>query len=225
MSTFVLVSEKSWHRKLYKDLRQKQPHAAWHLVDKKEDFTPERLRQIGPEKIFIPHWSYIIPGEIYNNFECVLFHMTDLPYGRGGSPLQNLILNGHTKTKISAIRVSKGLDTGDVYMKRSLSLSGTARQIFERSTAVIFRMILKITENKYVLKPQEGTPVVFKRRTPEMSDLKDLGTLREIYDYIRMLDGEGYPPAFLETEHFKFEFTKAKYQETEINAHVRIIKK
>ncbi len=25
-------------------------------------------------------------------FECVCFHMTDVPYGRGGSPLQNLII-------------------------------------------------------------------------------------------------------------------------------------
>ena len=25
--------------------------------------------------------------------------MTDLPFGRGGSPLQNLIINGYKKTK------------------------------------------------------------------------------------------------------------------------------
>ena len=29
--------------------------------------------------------------------------MTDLPYGRGGSPLQNLIIRGFESTKISAI--------------------------------------------------------------------------------------------------------------------------
>lgn len=43
--------------------------------------------------------------------------MTNLPYGRGGSPVQNLILNGHKKTIISALNVTKDLDAGDVYLK------------------------------------------------------------------------------------------------------------
>ena len=29
--------------------------------------------------------------EIHENYKCIIFHMTDLPFGRGGSPLQNLI--------------------------------------------------------------------------------------------------------------------------------------
>jgi len=37
---------------------------------------------------------WIILKEIFENYEIILFHMTDLPYGRGGSPLQNLIVRG-----------------------------------------------------------------------------------------------------------------------------------
>ena len=43
--------------------------------------------------------------------------MTDLPYGRGGSPLQNLIANKIYDTKISAIRAEGGIDTGRIYLK------------------------------------------------------------------------------------------------------------
>ena len=46
--------------------------------------------------------------------------MTDLPYGRGGSPLQNLIARGFLETKISAILVEKQLDAGPVYLKMEL---------------------------------------------------------------------------------------------------------
>ena len=51
-----------------------------------------------------------IPTEIFTSFECIVFHMTDLPYGRGGSPLQNLIVRGHKKTKVSALKVVKEVD-------------------------------------------------------------------------------------------------------------------
>lgn len=44
--------------------------------------------------------------------------MTDLPYGRGGSPLQNLIVRNHYKTKISEIRVKKEIDSGPIYLKK-----------------------------------------------------------------------------------------------------------
>ena len=49
--------------------------------------------------------------------------MTDLPYGRGGSPLQNLIVRGHKETKISAIKVVKELDAGPVLSSLELMLN------------------------------------------------------------------------------------------------------
>ena len=73
----------------------------------------------GPVEQTIPN---IIPKKIYSNYDCIVFHMTDLPYGRGGSPLQNLIVRGHKETKISALNVQSGLDTGDIYLKKKLIL-------------------------------------------------------------------------------------------------------
>ena len=82
----------------------------------------------------IPHWSYIIPKDIFNLFNCVVFHMTDLPFGRGGSPLQNLIIRGYEKTKISALKVTNGIDSGPIYLKKPLSLDGTAYEIMIRAS-------------------------------------------------------------------------------------------
>ena len=45
--------------------------------------------------------------------------MTDLPYGRGGSPLQNLIINGHKETMMSALRCVQELDAGPIYLKKN----------------------------------------------------------------------------------------------------------
>ena len=86
------------------------------------------MEKTGHRWVLVPHWSWIIPATIHERFEVVIFHMTDLPYGRGGSPLQNLIVRGHERTMISAIRCVEEMDAGPVYLKRELSLHGSRKR-------------------------------------------------------------------------------------------------
>lgn len=226
-SKYIILSEKSWNSNLANQLKLQFLFSEWKTINSKEDFNIDFLLEYSPNKIFIPHWSHIITPEIYENYECIVFHMTDLPFGRGGSPLQNLIIRGVKTTKISAIKVKKGLDTGDVYLKRTLKLDGTANEIFQRSTFIIEEMISDIIKNKRQPVPQVGEIVEFKRRKPEESNIVDLDDLEKVYDYIRMLDCEGYPHAYFETPHLKFEFINANFDTNEeiISANVRIFKK
>ena len=221
---FVIVSEKKWNREIHASIQAKLG-GDWFLINKKQDFNEAYLNRLKPEKIFIPHWSYFIPDNIYKKFECIVFHMTDLPYGRGGSPLQNLIVRGHKKTKISAIKVVKEIDAGDIYLKKDLSLEGTAKEIYYKATHVIEEMIVEIIENNIIPEPQTGEPTYFKRRKPEESEIKGLTDLEQVYDYIRMLDADGYPRAFLENEQFRFDFSNAVKNSDHIIADVRITKK
>ena len=225
--TNIIVSEKEWNRNLISSLEKEYKNTNWLFINNKKDFTQDALSKQKIDKIFIPHWSYIIPKEIYSNYECIVFHMTDLPYGRGGSPLQNLIVRGHTETKISAIRVVKELDAGSIYLKKDLSLAGTAEEIFIRANAVIEHMISEIISKDLEPKVQEGDIVKFKRRKPEDSNISEVRDLKKVYDHIRMLDADGYPHAFLETSNIKLEFTNANYNKDDeiITAHVRIFKK
>ena len=48
-------------------------------------------------------------------YDCVIFHMTDLPYGRGGSPLQNLIIRGYKKTNVVSNKCVGEVDAGPIY--------------------------------------------------------------------------------------------------------------
>ena len=226
MENILIVSEKSWNKELVSYLQSTMPQYAFYLISQKEDFTVERIGSISPVKIFIPHWSYIIPSAIFERYECIVFHMTDLPYGRGGSPLQNLIVRGLTATKLSALRVEVGLDTGPVYLKMDLSLSGTAEEIFVRVNKLVGKMIVEIIQNNLQPVPQEGDPVVFKRRKPEQSDMSGLEKLEEIFDYIRMLDADGYLHAYIEKGEFRYEFTRASIKaDGSIVADVKITKK
>jgi len=224
---YIILSEKKWHEDLFNQLKNEFNENEWRLINKKADFNLHLLNEFKPDKIFIPHWSYIIPEEIFNSFDCIVFHMTDLPFGRGGSPLQNLIIRGFKSTKISAIKVQTGIDTGDVYLKKHLDLTGSAHEIFQKSAIIIGEMIKEIILKKSMPSPQIGEIVEFNRRKPEESNISGLEEFENIYNYIRMLDCEGYPHAFIETEFFKVEFTNANFFESEkiITANVRIFKK
>ena len=70
----------------------------WELISARDDLSLDALRALQPAYVFFPHWSWRVPKKIVEEFSCVCFHETDLPYGRGGSPLQNLIVRGHKST-------------------------------------------------------------------------------------------------------------------------------
>jgi methionyl-tRNA formyltransferase len=135
-----------------------------------------------------------------------------VPYGRGGSPLQNLIWRGHIETKVSALRMMSEMDAGPVYMKRPLSLDGRAEAIYRRLAEVVFDMMDEIVATEPTPVPQHGEPVVFPRRKPADSELPRVGDGRALYDHIRMLDAPTYPLAFVDWGHFRLEFAEAELQ-------------
>lgn len=219
--TYILAASKIWHPNISENL-SKRTLKKFFTVKSPHELTFDYIKTINPEYIFFPHWSYTIPSEIYQNFECVIFHMTDLPYGRGGSPLQNLIANGIYQTKISALRCEAEIDSGPIYIKKPLLLEGKAQDIYQQANLIIEEMIVEIIQKKLVPIPQEGEIVSFSRRTKEQSNIAHLHELNKIYDYIRMLDAEHYPKAFIETEHLRLEFNDANLHGTEISAKVTI---
>ncbi len=212
MANYVVATIKSWNVENFHVLKKKYPEHNWTIFSKKEDFTKEVLEKLKPDYVFIPHWSWIIKKNIYDSYECIVFHMTDLPYGRGGSPLQNLIVLGKKETKISAIRVAEGIDTGDIYIKEPLTLDGSATEIFKRFSEIVFtKMIPQFLENSIKPKPQSGEITTFVRRKPDQSNLVSLESIEKVYDYIRMLDAEGYPHAFIDSDFQHYTFTNATY--------------
>ncbi len=194
-------------------------------IHRKRTAHNRELRKINPRYIFFPHWSWLVPNSILTEFNCICFHMTDLPYGRGGSPLQNLIILGHNKTKLSALKMSPELDAGPIYLKESLSLEGSATDIFKRATETTFDMINTIIKSTPSPTPQQGKVVKFTRRKPAESELNSSMSLEEVFDTIRMLDAESYPKAFIELGNIRFELSDVYKSGNELKATVTIHEK
>lgn len=221
----IIATIKSWNieRALRLQKRYKNVHDI-RIYSEKGELTYENICDFEPDYIFFPHWSYLIPSNITDRWKCVVFHMTDLPYGRGGSPLQNLIVRGHKETKISAIAVTDELDGGPVYMKKTLSLAGSAQEIFVRCADIVFdEMIPGFLESSLTPVPQSGEPVVFKRRKPEESEITVDLEIEKIYDHIRMLDAEGYPRAYIDHGGCRFYFEAADFDKDSETIEARVM--
>lgn len=218
---YLVAGSKSWNARIFQQVIARYP-GHWAYIDSKEQLTLDFVARIEPRYIFFLHWSWIVPDALIERYECVCFHMTDVPYGRGGSPLQNLILRGHRDTMVTALRMVSELDAGPVYLKRKMGLEGSAAEIYERASAIAAEMILRLIESEPAPAPQQGQAVVFARRRPEQSVLPPLGSLTQLYDFIRMLDAEGYPRACLLYNGFRYEFGRAALREGSLTAEVRI---
>ncbi len=220
--SYIVASIKKWHISEFEKIKNRIP-GNWFLLNQASDLTIEYLNKINPKYIFFPHWSEIVSEEIINNYECICFHETDLPFGRGGSPIQNLIERGFDKTKISALKMTKEIDSGPIYLKKTLSLDGLAEEIYIRSAKIVFEMIETIIKGNLHPISQEGETTFFKRRKPSQSLIpKEISNLKELFDFIRMLDAEGYPSAKINYEKFTFEFTRPAFRADRIEANVVI---
>lgn len=175
------------------------------------DLSFEALIEFNPDYVFFTHWNWIVARKIHENFNCIVFHAAPLPYGRGGSPIQNLILEGFEETPVCAIKMTEQLDSGPIYASTNVSLSGTLKDIFSRLNVVVNDLIVEIIDNNPSAIPQSGEPHVFKRLTIRDNEIPKGLKLEEIYDRIRMVDHENYPNAFINYDNIKIEFSNAEF--------------
>ena len=221
LQTYILLGSKVWSKSVFESELELLP-GSWYFISSLEEFNIKKIKEINPRYIFFLHWSWKVPASIIHEYECVCFHMTDVPYGRGGSPLQNLILREHQITKLTALRMTYEFDAGPVYCKEELGLGGNAEAIYLRATRLSIKMIQRIVTEKPVPVPQTGEVTVFRRRIPAESQVTEAQSLERFYDHIRMLDAEGYPKAFIEYQGFRLEFSRAALYNGRIVADVVI---
>ena len=219
---YIFCSDRPWALNAFARNRSRLA-GHWSVCVSPEDLE-NTVHQLDPRYIFFPHWSNIVPEAILNAHECVCFHMTDVPFGRGGSPLQNLISRGYKETVLTALKMTNILDAGPVYMKNTLDLTGSASQILERASEVSISMIDKIIRNNPKPIAQSGQTTKFSRRRPAQSAVPVDADPQTLYDHIRMLDAEGYPNAFIHHGSWAAKFTEAHLDGNSVEARVRFEK-
>lgn len=220
MKRILIASSKPWFIK--KTNLKNDDQREFVYITKKSHLNIVALKKLQPDFIFFPHWSFKIPKAIYNSFKCIIFHTAPLPTGRGGSPIQNLILNGQKDAPVCALDVVEQIDAGAIYLEDIISLSGSLDQIFDRLAGAIDKQIDFICDNKVEPIPQTGSPTYFNRLDISDNELPNQCSIQNFYDRVRMVDADDYPNAYLSFGNFKIEFRGATYHGGKITAEAKI---
>lgn len=192
------------------------------VVKNKDELNLELIYKHKPDFIMFPHWSQKVSSEIYQNYKCICFHSSPLPYGRGGSPIQNMINLGHDETEVCSLLMTEEFDAGPIYIRTKVSLKGNLDQILIRIYKAIADQINELLKNDIEPEEQVGEVTKFSRITD--NSIKFNEPLNKIFDKIRMLDSSIYPQSYIDIEDCKIEFKNAKYSEDQIEASITIKK-
>ncbi|MBQ2942866.1 MAG: methionyl-tRNA formyltransferase [Clostridia bacterium] len=82
------------------------------------------LDEYRPELIVVVAYGRILPEYVLNypKYGCINVHGSLLPKYRGASPVQSAIIDGEKETGITVMYMDKGLDTGDMILKKKCDI-------------------------------------------------------------------------------------------------------
>lgn len=94
-------------------------------VKVKEKEAVERLRGYGAEVFVVAAFGQILSEEILTmpKYGCINIHASLLPKYRGAAPIQWAIINGETVTGVTIMQMDRGIDTGDMLMKKEVPIT------------------------------------------------------------------------------------------------------
>jgi len=128
----------------------------------------------------------------------IVIHPSDLPKGRGWSPLAWQVIEGKNAIPITLFEASKEIDAGVIYIKDIIRLDGTElnEDIKQKQGIKTIEMI-----SKYIQKPnkgikQNGDATFYKKRTTNDSELNINKSISDQFNLLRVVDNERYPAFF-----------------------------
>lgn len=130
----------------------------------------------------------------------LVVHESDLPEGKGWSPLTWQILEGKNEIPIILFEAERSVDSGAIYYQDLIQLNGNELidEIRKAQGKATVSLIMKFINDfpNVKGKSQVGNPTYYKKRIPEDSLLDIDKTLREQFNLLRVVDNKRYPAFF-----------------------------
>jgi len=160
---------------------------------------------------FILSYSRILKKEtLVKNKHNLVVHESDLPNGKGWSPLTWQVLEGKNDIPICLIEAGEQVDSGKIYIKEVIRFNGNELldelhfHQGEKTIAMCRQFIKKYPEIINTAVSQIGEGTFYTKRTPKDSELDPTKTLQEQFNLLRVVDNERYP-AFFDINNCRYE--------------------
>ena len=191
------------------------------LLDKSNDWLSKHLINLNLEKnnininiiyntknliksdvLFILGHTKILDQNILNKNKLnLVVHESNLPNGRGFSPIQWQLLDGKKKITVCLIEAKKKFDSGDIILRSKIIFNGTElyEEIRLKQAKVTIELIKKFAVNYPNFKriKQKGKATYFSRRLLKDSELNIKKTILENFNLLRIGNNEAWPSYFI----------------------------
>jgi methionyl-tRNA formyltransferase len=197
------IGYRQWALNIYRQINSDFSEHLFLMQLSKDDFSLDEVARFSPDLVLFYGWSDIIAPEVISEYNCLMLHPSPLPKYRGGSPIQNQIINGEVDSAVSIFLMDDGIDTGPIVRQKYLSLRGEIPDIFRRLEIIGYELTADIIQVGLNPVAQSGDDATyFSRRSPDQSEitLKELEeeSAEYLYNKIRMLQ-DPYPNPFIRT--------------------------
>jgi methionyl-tRNA formyltransferase len=132
----------------------------------------------------------------------LVVHESNLPQGRGWSPLTWQILEGRNRIPVTLFEAVDAVDAGQVYAQDWIDYQGLelVDELRARQGEATVRLCRRFVYEYPVIvgtgREQTGQAIYYARRRPENSRLDPDQTIREQFNLLRVVDNERYPAFF-----------------------------
>lgn len=160
----------------------------------KEEYN--EILALEPDLIITCAYGQIIPKEILNapRLGCINVHASLLPKLRGGAPIHHAIIDGHSKTGITIMYMSVGMDDGDMIAQKEIPIeyNDTAESLHDKLAILgrdfLIEVLPSIINGTNTREKQDTSLVTYApniKREDERIDFSK--SKRQIYNQIRGL--------------------------------------
>lgn len=132
----------------------------------------------------------------------IVIHESNLPKGKGWSPVSWQVLEGKNSIPIVAFEATEELDAGDIYLNDYIYLDGTELydEIKEKQGKKTIELILTFLNSYPGIKktPQKDIPAtIYRKRTREDDEIDINKTISDNFNLLRIVNNEKYPAWFI----------------------------
>ena len=132
----------------------------------------------------------------------LVIHESNLPKGRGWSPMTWDIIRNKKKIYFTLFNANKKIDCGDIFLQKIIDLNGTElyddikNLQYSISEKLCLEFIKKYPKILTEGRVQKGKPTYYKRRYPIDSKVLFNNKISEIFNLLRISSFEDYPVYF-----------------------------
>jgi len=184
-----------WHDSLMEECKE-QGVTCFDFGDPNSRSAITLYKKFSPEIILSVLYTEILSEEVTQLAPCAInFHPSLLPSYRGTAPLIWAIVNGETRTGVSAHRMEKKVDSGEILGRREfpIGIDETGFELHNKAAIEISKLVIDVTRlaergRLSPIEPLNSEGSFFSSKTPRINKLDPMvQPVRKVMDIVRAL--------------------------------------